>query len=150
MRSSLQSAHRRKKNLGLVLRWFCIKYRHLPKVDNYSTLGLPRWHSHTAHLPMQETQEMGVQSLGQENPLDLPVENANPPVFLIEKSHGPRNLAGHSLWGCKESDMTGHACTAYSPFLGCSWRTVEKKSPPCWQNFKQGTWLFTLLRRIND
>ena len=84
---------------------------------------------------------MGVQSLGQGNPLDLPGENAKPtPVFLTEKSHGPRNLVCHS---CKESDMTEHARTAYSPFLGCSWGTVEKKSPPCWQNFKQCTWLFT-------
>ena len=28
------------------------------------------------------------------------------PVFLPGKSHGWRSLAGYSLWGCKESDMT--------------------------------------------
>ena len=28
------------------------------------------------------------------------------PVFLPGKSHGQRSLAGYSLWGCKESDMT--------------------------------------------
>ena len=28
------------------------------------------------------------------------------PVFLPEESHGQRNLAGYSPWGCKESDMT--------------------------------------------
>ena len=28
------------------------------------------------------------------------------PVFLSEKSHGQRSLAGCSPWGCKESDMT--------------------------------------------
>ena len=28
------------------------------------------------------------------------------PVFLPGKSHGQRNLAGYSLWGHKESDMT--------------------------------------------
>ena len=28
------------------------------------------------------------------------------PVFLAEKSHGQRNLAGYSAWGCKESDTT--------------------------------------------
>ena len=27
-------------------------------------------------------------------------------VFLPGKSHGPWNLVGYSLWGCKESDMT--------------------------------------------
>ena len=28
------------------------------------------------------------------------------PVFLPGKSHGQRNLAGYSSWGCKESDRT--------------------------------------------
>ena len=28
------------------------------------------------------------------------------PVFLSEKSHGQRSLAGYSPWGGKESDMT--------------------------------------------
>ena len=28
------------------------------------------------------------------------------PVFLPGESHGQRNLAGYSPWGCKESDMT--------------------------------------------
>ena len=28
------------------------------------------------------------------------------PVFLPGKSHGQRNLVGHSLWGCKDSDTT--------------------------------------------
>ena len=28
------------------------------------------------------------------------------PVFLPEKPHGQRSLAGYSPWGCKESDMT--------------------------------------------
>ena len=38
-------------------------------------------------------QETGVQSLGWED--------------LLEKEiHGQRSLAGYSLWGCKESDMT--------------------------------------------
>ena len=27
------------------------------------------------------------------------------PVFLPEKSHGQRSLAGYSPWGCRESDM---------------------------------------------
>jgi len=29
------------------------------------------------------------------------------PVFLPGKSHGQRSLAGCSLWGHKEEDMTG-------------------------------------------
>ena len=28
------------------------------------------------------------------------------PVFLPEESQGERSLAGHSTYGCKESDMT--------------------------------------------
>ena len=28
------------------------------------------------------------------------------PVFLPEKFHGQRSLAGYSPWGCKESDKT--------------------------------------------
>ena len=28
------------------------------------------------------------------------------PVFLPRESHGQRSLAGHSTWGCKESDTT--------------------------------------------
>ena len=28
------------------------------------------------------------------------------PVLLLGKFHGQRSLAGYSLWGCKESDMT--------------------------------------------
>ena len=37
--------------------------------------------------------------LGQEEPT---------PVFLAEKSHGPRSLAGYSPVGYKESDTTKH------------------------------------------
>ena len=50
---------------------------------------------------MQETQ---VWSLGQEDPWRkacLPT-----PVFLPGESHGLRSLAGYSLWGHKELDMT--------------------------------------------
>ena len=50
---------------------------------------------------MQETQ---VWSLGQEDPWRkayLPT-----PVFLPGESHGPRSLAGYSLCGHKELDMT--------------------------------------------
>ena len=32
------------------------------------------------------------------------------PVLLPGESHGQRSLVGYSPWGCKKSDMTGHAC----------------------------------------
>ena len=51
---------------------------------------------------MQETQEMKVQSLGWEDPLEE--EMASAPVFSPGKSHGQRSLAGYSPWGHKESD----------------------------------------------
>jgi len=34
------------------------------------------------------------------------------PVFLPGKSQTQRSLAGYSLQGCKELDMTEHACTS--------------------------------------
>ena len=30
----------------------------------------------------------------------------SPPIYLPGESHGKRNLAGSSPWGCKELDMT--------------------------------------------
>ena len=32
------------------------------------------------------------------------------PVFLPGESHGQRSLVVYSSWGCKELDMTEHAC----------------------------------------
>ena len=46
---------------------------------------------------MQETQEMHVESLGWEDPLEEKM--ATPPGFLLEKFHGQRNLVGYSPWG---------------------------------------------------
>ena len=43
---------------------------------------------------MQEPQEIWVQSLGQEDPLDLGMVTT--PVFLPGEFHGQRSLAGHS------------------------------------------------------
>ena len=45
-------------------------------------------------LAMQGTQEMRVRSLGWEDPLEE--EMAPTPMFLPEKSHGQRSLAGYS------------------------------------------------------
>ena len=53
---------------------------------------------------MQETQEMQVQSLGHEDPLEYKM--ATHPVFLPGKSNGQRSLVGYSPWGLKESDTT--------------------------------------------
>ena len=32
------------------------------------------------------------------------------PVFLPGESYGQRSLVGYSPWGCREKDMTEHAC----------------------------------------
>ena len=57
------------------------------------------------NLPaVQETQEMRIQSLGQEDPREK--EMATTPVFLSEKSHGQRSLVGDSPGVTKESDTT--------------------------------------------
>ena len=55
-------------------------------------------------LPMQEMQEMQIQFLGQEDPLEK--EMAMTPLFLHGKCYGQRSLVGYSPWGPKESDMT--------------------------------------------
>ena len=45
-------------------------------------------------------QEMQVQSLGKEDPLEGRAWQPTP-VFLPGKSHGQRSLVGYSLWGHK-------------------------------------------------
>ena len=57
-------------------------------------------------LPMQETQETQVQSLGREDPLEY--EMATTPVLLPGESHGGRSLVGYSPWGHKDSDASTH------------------------------------------
>ena len=49
-------------------------------------------------------QETWVQSLGWEDPLEEEMQPT--PVFLPEKSHGQRSLAGYSSWDRKELDTT--------------------------------------------
>ena len=53
---------------------------------------------------MHETQEMLVRSLGQEDSLEKKM--ATHSRILAWKINGQRSLAGYSLWGCKELDMT--------------------------------------------
>ena len=55
---------------------------------------------------MQETQEMWVRFLGQEDSLEKDMQPT--PVFLPGESHGQRTLVGYSPWGHKELDMTEH------------------------------------------
>ena len=62
--------------------------------------GLPKWHWwQRTHLPMQETGEMLLQSLGQEDPLE---EGMATHSSIL----GQRSLSGSSPWGRKESDTT--------------------------------------------
>ena len=51
-------------------------------------------------MPMQETQETQVQSLGQEDPH---IGNGNPAVLLPGKSHGQRSLADYTVQGVTKS-----------------------------------------------
>ena len=53
---------------------------------------------------MWEMQEIWVQSLAQEDPLEEEMQPT--PVFLPGKSHGQRSLAGYTPWGLKQSNMT--------------------------------------------
>ena len=40
--------------------------------------------------------------------------HGNPPQYsCLENPHGQRRLAGYSLWGCKESDMTEQLSIAH-------------------------------------
>ena len=55
-------------------------------------------------LPMRETQEMQVQPLGQEDPLEE--EMATHSSILAWETPFQRSLVGSSPWVCKESDTT--------------------------------------------
>ena len=50
-------------------------------------------------------QEMQVQSLGQEDPLEKEMATHSYSC-LGKKSHEPRSLVGYPSWGCKELDKT--------------------------------------------
>ena len=49
-------------------------------------------------------QEIRVQSLGWEDPLEKGMETHS--SILAWRIHGQRRLVGYRPWGCKESDMT--------------------------------------------
>ena len=67
------------------------------------------------NLPVQERQEIRVLSLGQKDPLEE--EIATHASILSRKSYGQMSLAGYSLWGCKELDMTEYACMQLNPLV---------------------------------
>ena len=62
------------------------------------------------HLPMQETQEMQVQSRGGKD-LREEISWQSTPVFLPGESHGQRSLASYSSGGHKELDITERLST---------------------------------------
>ena len=71
---------------------------------------LPKWHSGNNDLPANagDTSDADlIPGLGK-----IPCSRKWQPtqVFLSGRFHGQRSLAGYSPWGCKESDMTEHAC----------------------------------------
>ena len=59
-------------------------------------------------------QEMQIQSLGQEDPLEKEMETTA--VFFPAKSHGQRSLVGYSPWDCKR---IGHNLV------------TKQQQPPC-------------------
>ena len=59
-------------------------------------------------------QEMQVESLGQEDPLESKWQPT--PVFQPGKFHGQRSLAGYSSWACKELDTTEQLNNPHSVF----------------------------------
>ena len=90
----------------LVFRWSVIV--NFPRLNMLCfvvlLLHIPGGSMLNIRLPVQETQETRVWSLGREDPLEE--EMAPPQVFLSGECHGQRSLAGYSPCGCKESDTT--------------------------------------------
>ena len=67
---------------------------------------------------MQEGQEIQLQSLGWEDPLERAWQPT--PVFLPGEVHGQRSLVGYSPRGLKESDTTQQLSLSLS-FLSFLW-----------------------------
>ena len=57
---------------------------------------------------MQETQEMEVQSLGHEDPLEEEMATHSQYSCLENPMDRGRSMVGCSPWSCKELDMTEH------------------------------------------
>ena len=56
------------------------------------------------HLPLHETKETGIQSLGRDDPLEEGMELT--PVFLPGESHGQRSLAFRSVTELDTTEVT--------------------------------------------
>ena len=67
-------------------------------------VGLPGGARGITHLPMQETSEPWVQSLGSKDPFRKAGQHT--PVFSLGQSFGQRSLEGSSSQSRKESDVT--------------------------------------------
>ena len=66
---------------------------------------------------VKETQEMPVQSLGQQDPQEKEM-TTHTPVSLPGNSHGQRSLLDYSPEGRKESDTTERPSTQLSCLIG--------------------------------
>ena len=49
-------------------------------------------------------------------------------LFLLEKSHGQRSLAGYSTWGCRESDTTEPIHATFYLGWGYKWLILTQCS----------------------
>ena len=81
-------------------------------------------------------QETWVRSLGWEDPLEE--DMATHSSILAGEFHGQRGLAGHSLWGRKESDTIERLSLSVT-VKGCHQRTsrkMDKKGLPWWSSVK--------------
>ena len=71
-------------------------------------------------------------------------EHGNPlQYFPLENPHGQRSLAGYSLWGCKELDMTIYI--RYTTVLWVLWPLDAKslligKDPDAEKDWKEEKW----------
>ena len=85
----------------------------------------------------QETQEMQVRSLDQE---DFLKEGMVPHASILPwESHGLRSLLGYSPKGCKGSDMTMHTCTTKIP-MAFFFLQKQKKNPKfIWNHRRQNS-----------
>ena len=54
------------------------------------------------------------------------------PVFLPEKFHGQRSLAGYSTWGCKESDTTEDWTHTHKDGEGADPRKIPGREDASW------------------
>ena len=94
-------SHRRGSGYAVILKWWPALNRELLPSDS----GLPRWLSgKDPNCQRTISRRRGFNSwVGKilRRKKWLPT-----PVFLPGESHGQRNLAGYSPWGCKEVDVT--------------------------------------------